>query len=60
MEDDETQAIVISYDNGVGSCRCSKCTKAIYWQDAYCRYCGRKVVNVDFHFRRSIHDSSQE
>ena len=48
MKDNETLAIVTSNDDGVGHCICSKCNKSIHWKDSYCRYCGRKVVDVTF------------
>ena len=48
MKDNETLAIVTSNDDGVGHCTCSKCNKSIHWKDSYCRYCGRKIIDVTF------------
>ena len=48
MNDNETIAIVTTNGDGVGHCTCSKCNKNIHWKDSYCRYCGRKIIDVTF------------
>lgn len=47
IKEDETMAIVTTNDS-IGHCRCSKCDGRIYWKDTYCRHCGRKIVDVEF------------